>query len=89
MYQSYEMHRVAILIGDILRSVSLYPYIENRQFFKFTGLAVKTPLSVVYPTHTGGCRCIIGVGGLFIVNLGVWRCLYVDKPAMSHAFRIL
>lgn len=42
------------LIRNILRSVSLYPYIENRQFFKFTGFAVKTPLSVVYPTHTGG-----------------------------------
>ena len=72
-----------------LESVSLYPYIENRQFSESTGLAVKTPLLVVYPTQTSGCRCIIGVGGLFIVDLGVWRCLYVDKPAMSYAFLIL
>ncbi len=42
------------------------------------------PLLVI-STHASGCWYIIGVGGLFIVDLGVWRCLLDDKLTMSHA----
>ena len=41
-------------IRDILTKRFALSLHRKSPIFKFTGFAVKTPLSVVYPTHTGG-----------------------------------